>query len=240
MSSCFEIAAKNPVWSGFWSVQPELNEPSLSCPQPCKWAASCVYNGPGGCGFVHPGEQGTSRKLFAGRYVKKGETQRYEAATVRLIGNATFYERRRLRLSWPQWCERQGMPAPVPLSKMASVSKAEACKAPAYTPEQMAASMAWIAAKEQEHMAHVMAAERQVRRNAVGESLFYLIKGQLEKSAADRKDAGLDHPKITPGLITGMLLENDLDEAETLVKDADALGERMIEACEAIIEKFGN
>ena len=245
MSSCFEIASKNSAWKGFWSVQPELNEPSLSCPQPCKWAASCVYNGPGGCGFVHPGEQGTSRKLFAARYIKKGETQRYEAATVRLIGDATFYERRRLRLSWPQWCERKGMPAPVPLSKM--VAKPAVVEAPAVaeasTPEQMAASMAWIASMQQEHMAQVMAVRKElqhkIRRNAIGEQLFYLIKGQLEQTVADRKEIGLDHPKITPGLITGMLLENDLEEAEKLITDAEGLGERMIEACEAIIEKFG-
>ena len=80
---------------------------------------------------------------------------------------------------------------------------------------------------------------RDQRRNAVGDKLFYIIKDQLEKTVADRKEASLDHPKITPGLITGMLLENDLDEAEKLITDTEGLGERMIEACEAIIEKFG-
>jgi len=230
--SCFEIASENSVWNGFWSVQPELNEPSLSCPQPCKWAASCVYSGPGGCGFVHPGEQGASRKLFAARYIKKGETQRYEAATVRLIGDATFYERRRLRLSWPQWCERKGLPAPVPLSKM--VTKVA---------KPVVAEAAAMASMQEEHMAQVMAVRKEmqhkIRRHAIGDQLFYVIKEQLEKTVADRKEIGLDHPKITPGLITGMLLECDVDEAEKLITDAEGLGERMIEACEAIIEKFG-
>ena len=92
--------------------------------------------------------------------------------------------------------------------------------------------MTWVANMQQQYM-------RDQRRNAVGDKLFYIIKDQLEKTVADRKEASLDHPKITPGLITGMLLENDLDEAEKLITDAEGLGERMIEACEAIIEKFG-
>ena len=116
LTSCFSEANQNPAWKGFWAAQPELNEPSLGCPQPCKWAERCVYKGPGGCGYVHPGEEGTGRKLFEARMVKKGDSERWEKATVRLIGRPGFYERRRLRLSWPEWCERQKMPAPVPLS----------------------------------------------------------------------------------------------------------------------------
>ena len=248
--SSFEIASENSAWKGFWNTELELNDPKYRCPQPCKHAERCVYDGAGGCGFVHPGEQGTSRKLLAGRYVTKGGVQRWENETVRLIAgtsNAPFYERRRLRLSWPQWCEQQGMAAPVPLSKMPKPQpwktpppkKAKQPAAPVkaapvfeqahpYSQEMMT----WVANMQQQYM-------RDQRRNAVGDKLFYIIKDQLEKTVADRKEASLDHPKITPGLITGMLLENDLDEAEKLITDAEGLGERMIEACEAIIEKFG-
>lgn len=245
--SSFEIARQNPAWKGFWNTALELDDPKHRCPQPCKHAERCVYDGPGGCGFVHPGEQGSGRKLLPGRYMEKaGETKRWENATVRL-SDSSFYERRRLRISWPQWCERQGLPAPVPLSKM---PKPQAWKTPPKKEVKQPAApvkapileqapysqdmLAWVASMQQHYMAQIISQ----RRNAIGEQLFYLIKDQLEKTVADRKEIGLDHPKITPGLITGMLLENDLGEAERLIKDAEGLGERMIEACEAIIEKF--
>jgi hypothetical protein len=248
-SSSFEIARENSAWKGFWNNQMELDDPKYRCPQPCKHAERCVYDGPGGCGFVHPGEQGTGRKLMAGRYVKTATTKQWENETVRL-SESSFYERRRLRLSWPQWCERQGLPAPVPLSKMPKPQPwqtppkkaAKQPAAPAKVPQEAhpysEEMMAWVANMQQQYMAQNYQ-ELLRRRNAIGDKLFYVIKDQLEKTVADRKEANLDHPKITPGLITGMLLENDLNEAEKLITDADGLGERMIEACEAIIEKFG-
>jgi hypothetical protein len=65
----------------------------------------------GCCAFVHPGEEGTGRRLFEERTTtnEAGETTTQKAC-VRLTGKAGFYERRRLRLSWPAWCERQGIP----------------------------------------------------------------------------------------------------------------------------------
>jgi hypothetical protein len=64
----------------------------------------------GCCAFVHPGEEGTGRRLFEERTTtnEAGETT-VQKACVRLTGKAGFYERRRLRLSWPAWCERQGL-----------------------------------------------------------------------------------------------------------------------------------
>jgi hypothetical protein len=113
-TSSFQIARTNAVWNGFWDNMGELEKPELHCPQPCKWAANCVYKAGTGCGFVHPGEHGTALKLFEERNTD-GRTQ---PAVVRLLG-ASFYERRRLGLSWPEWCARKGLPAPVPLSALA-------------------------------------------------------------------------------------------------------------------------
>jgi hypothetical protein len=99
-----------------WDAQPELNDPSLKSPRPCTHGANCLYDGC--CGFVHPGEEGTGRKLFAARTrVNEDGNQEWEPAVVRLIGyrrgQAGFYERRRLRLSWSAWCKREGLPTPV-------------------------------------------------------------------------------------------------------------------------------
>jgi len=83
---------------------PELNDPALNCPRTCVHGISCTYTGPGatGCNFVHPGEEGTGRRLFPARMDEK--TGQEQAACVRLVGSPGFYERRRLKMSWPQWC----------------------------------------------------------------------------------------------------------------------------------------
>lgn len=61
--------------------------------------------------FVHPGEEGTGRRLFPARTIRadNGEEIR-QAACVRLTGGAGFYERRRLGVSWGVWCKMKGIP----------------------------------------------------------------------------------------------------------------------------------
>ena len=98
-----------------WVAQPELDVPALNSPRPCSHGARCNYNGC--CAFVHPGEQGTGRRMFAARNAN-------EKDVVRLIGRPDFYERRRLRLSWPQWCAKKGLPLP-PVRKAAPPDAAE-------------------------------------------------------------------------------------------------------------------
>ena len=101
------------AYSFDWSAQPELNDPKYNSPRPCNHGAHCVYDKC--CAFVHPGEEGTGRKLFPA-FIRKNDdgTQAWLPAAVRLIGSPSFYERRRLHLSWPEWCFRQGMPTPKP------------------------------------------------------------------------------------------------------------------------------
>jgi hypothetical protein len=103
-----------------WYKKPAFDAPQLNSPQPCAHGAGCAYTikdkttgeeVAGCCAFVHPGEEGTGRRLFEARSFtnEAGETVQQKAC-VRLTGRASFYERRRLRLSWPAWCERQGIP----------------------------------------------------------------------------------------------------------------------------------
>ena len=93
-----------------WPAEPELDEKVLNSPQPCSHGSGCRYNGP--CAFVHKGEEGTGRRLFPARMVIKDGKEVKQEAAVRLIGSPSFYERRRLRLSWPEWCAKKGIEQP--------------------------------------------------------------------------------------------------------------------------------
>lgn len=103
-----------------WFKKPEFDAPELNSPQPCAHGAGCNYmvkskeTGemvPGCCAFVHPGEEGKGRHFFPAREVTNEDgTTRTQPACVRLTGGAGYYERRRERLSWADWCEREGIP----------------------------------------------------------------------------------------------------------------------------------
>ena len=103
-----------------WPAEPALDEKALNSPQPCSHGSGCRYDGP--CAFVHKGEEGTGRRLFPARTVDGNE----QAACVRLIGSPGFYERRRLRLSWPQWCAKKGIQHGASASAAASGSQVAA------------------------------------------------------------------------------------------------------------------
>jgi hypothetical protein len=63
---------------------------------------------PGCCRYVHPGEEGTGRRLFPERVLEDGRVQ---PACVRLTGAAQqFYERRGRKIPWQEWCKQQGIP----------------------------------------------------------------------------------------------------------------------------------
>jgi hypothetical protein len=91
-----------------WNV-PDMDKPELKSPRPCKHGAGCNYSG--SCGYVHPGEEGTGRQIFPARKFTDPRTgqERDQAACVRLIGNAGFYRRRQLKMTWPAWCAKQGI-----------------------------------------------------------------------------------------------------------------------------------
>lgn len=100
-----------------WFESTALDKPELRSPQPCKRGIHCDYKltdeATGElvracCSAVHPGEEGTGRRLFPARITEDGREQ---PACVRLTGASHgFYERRRLRLSWAEWCERHDIP----------------------------------------------------------------------------------------------------------------------------------
>ena len=96
-----------------WYKNVAFDKPNLNSPQPCVHGAGCDYKRkddtgalvPACCRGVHPGEEGTGRRLFPSRKIeaKDGSTIN-QPACVRLT-SSSYYERRRLRLSWAEWCE---------------------------------------------------------------------------------------------------------------------------------------
>jgi hypothetical protein len=105
-----------------WFENRAFDAPELKSPQPCIHGSGCVFTMknaegkpiPACCRFVHPGEEGTGRRLFPERTLRDtlrdGEGKIVQPACVRLVGKAGFYERQRLRMPWQEWCARQGIP----------------------------------------------------------------------------------------------------------------------------------
>ena len=105
-----------------WFENPAFDAPELKSPQPCIHGAGCVYTKktadgkviPAVCGFVHPGEEGKGRRLFPARTIifehPDGDDVVEQPACVRLIGNALYYERMRMRMPWQAFCAVRGIP----------------------------------------------------------------------------------------------------------------------------------
>lgn len=207
-TSSFEIARTNAVWKGFWDNMGELENPELHCPQPCKWAANCVYRTGTGCGFVHPGEQGAALKLFEERTVE-GRTQ---PAVVRLLG-ASFYERRRLGLSWPDWCARKGLPAPVPLSALAK-------QGPAVPAARIVVVKAVPAAGPTIKAGPIDASYVQgLLRQRLTEALVNAVTWVVRYKGAEMRAAGLSHrDSFSPQLLTQVLVDRQFQEMDELMR----------------------
>ena len=100
-----------------WFVSPKFDRPELKSPMPCIHGAGCVFTvkddegnvKPGCCRYVHPGEEGNGRRLFPETVLVKDGKKVHMPACVRLTGKAGFYERRRLGLSWEEWCLRNNI-----------------------------------------------------------------------------------------------------------------------------------
>jgi len=189
-----------------WSAQPELDARSLNSPRPCKHDMNCVYNGEGGCAFVHSGEEGVGRRLFPARTFKNAKGDEiWQNATVRLFGapgkSVGFYERRRLRLSWPEWCKMKGLPMPI--------RRAAAAPAVAAVPVAAATAAATAAAEGPVRVfapAEIIAQLIQFQTNQLGEMLFPLVVTGLDAIKPSLVETGSWSERITAGKITGMFL----------------------------------
>ncbi len=94
-----------------------LDAKELNSPQPCSHGMNCTYKKAGAvCAFVHPGEEGVGRHYFPARITDDVSKKIWQPPCVRLIGTKEkpcgFYERRRLGLTWPEWCAKKGIQIP--------------------------------------------------------------------------------------------------------------------------------
>jgi molecular chaperone GrpE (heat shock protein) len=227
-----------------WPATPELDVKSLNSPQPCSHGIHCTYKSDKCCAFVHPGEEGTGRRLFPARTVKNATGEDvWQAATVRLIGSPSFYERRRLKMSWPEWCAKKGIVVPPRAPKAEVVPKAAVVAHPvplsaiftSQPQEQMWAS-AEVLQMQAQAMVQAMAqaqamlrAQAQARdqrwaqesaqekeRNFFGNALMEKLTPYLDNLKSDFM-AGTPEEvwptNMTAGKVTGMLLEG-LDKSQ--------------------------
>lgn len=211
---------------------PTFTAPELNAPRPCKHASNCFYNGSGGCAFVHPGEEGTGLQIFPARKSENTETgeQTWQKATVRLIGGAKFYERRRLRMSWPQWC---ALPKNSHLLKKVSSSPAPAgAPLPDIMMEYNRQAQAY---NEQTRLAYIQACQ-EYQKQQMGIAIYRIVEPFLVEQEQSMKDGGIWNSKMTAGKITGMLLDGlEQEELVQFIEDSEAFHERMSECCSILI-----
>lgn len=192
------------------SSQSELNHPSLKSPIPCVWGATCCYAGC--CRYVHPGEEGTGRKLFPGRVAldKSGSAMFWEPPVVRLIGASSFYERRRKGYSWPQWIVYKQKQMQMQMQKQ---------KQMAYYPHELDA----VFPKDE--------------KEKMRDKLFPVIYQAFMENKYTILECGMAHREMTPGKIVDKMLEtNKLDELEKILNDTPKIADAMYRAYEIVLE----
>jgi hypothetical protein len=249
------ITWSSPPFS--WPAEPELDEKSLNSPQPCQHGDKCTYKKEGACcAFVHPGEQGTGRVFFPARTFMDNGKQVYQKAAVRLVGSS-FYERRRLGMSWPEWCAAKGFKtAPVPVQPVPVVHKGQVISngqvslGPHPSAEVMQLAYLFHAMQQQAlaqaHAVQQAYAAQQKEAEAVlaaqhkqnlGNLIFAKVQPKLahmKETAAytDDTEVAIAWPEnMTAGKLTGMFLEGmDVGELQELLKDDVAFDERFNEA----------
>lgn len=248
-----------------FNADPALLARELNAPRPCNHGVKC-YNGGkfnSGCAFVHPGEEGVGMRLFPARTMTDPATgkETWQKATVRLFGSPEhpcgFYERRRLKMSWPQWC---AMPKNAHLKGPAITfaSVAFSSEAPnifltssgSSSAERLAAIAALpLSAKaialNNEAIAGLLAIQKEdaaaAQREAFGVKLMSVLTPFLNEQKAALTEAKLWCPTITAGKITGMLLEGlDADELNEIIAGGmvGRLGELTADACQALKDAY--
>lgn len=217
------------LYSFDWDAEPHLNSPALDSPIPCRSGYNCTYSGV--CSFVHPGEEGIGRRIFAARNPS-------EKDVVRLFGvpekKATFYERRRLRLSWSQWCEKVGWAAPV-ASSTSSYSRPPTNGRRREriqlgpSASQTISSITEVAKQMTLPMLQVDFSNPECVKNYIGDFLYIAIELRINtpESQEIMKSMGWS---ATPGKITGVLLASlDIPDLQLLMTNDTLLNEYIID-----------
>ena len=97
-----------------WYSSEKMDREGMGSPQPCKRGISCDYRVNGErtwCRYVHPGEEGTGRRLMTEKRKEDGTVMREK---VHLTGQhqcagGGWVGRMKERMSWPEWAEKHGL-----------------------------------------------------------------------------------------------------------------------------------
>lgn len=209
-----------------WSATPELDDPVLNSPRPCFHGAKCTYTGADGCAFVHPGEEGSGRRIFKGRTINKNGVQTWQKSTVRLISfdgsKVPFYERRMRKMSWPAWLQHIGA---ANVAKASSPAKAE----PVTVQEIEEGLQATPSSSDTECL--------KAKSIIFGDALYAKIDELLNMAMPMLVSSGEYLPCITSPKITGMLLQGlDSETLSSVMKDDMALADLMEQAKNILIK----
>jgi hypothetical protein len=253
---------RTPItWSSapfFWTADPVLDEKKLNSPQPCQHGVNCTYKKPGACcAFVHPGEQGTGRVLLPARMYMENGKQVYQPATVRLVGSS-FYKRRRLGLSWPEWCQQldekarsEARPEPQTLQAPFAISNGMVVgsqpipeviqKAFLHAYQQACAAQDEITQQFKAYAAQQKEAEAVLKKQNLGNLVYAKVEPKLAALKADaeysdnEQEAMVWPENMTAAKVTGMFFNAmDADELQQLLNDEVFFEEKIGEALEIL------
>ena len=217
-----------PASAGAWTGSDEQLK-RYNAPSPCKWNDACVYTKC--CGFVHAGEEGSCLKYFPGRSaIASDGKQFWESPCLRLIGSPNFYERRRLHLSWPAWCKRQGIALPVPLCErlyqrnekkeptLEEIVKREEAFQLARWQSHQKTQASFLPFWYRHGITESTESTESQAKNALGEQIYMIVKESLHQTIDNRAILNLAHPSVNACKITGMILEaHNVNELEQLL-----------------------
>ena len=230
-----------------------LDAKELNSPQPCSHGMNCTYKNAGAvCAFVHPGEEGVGRLYFPARVMEQDGKKIWQSPCVRLIGTKEkpcgFYERRRLGLTWPQWCERKGIKSPQVMPPVPPMPPVPVIQAPvpvmpvgpmAMPPQMMAYlyQMAHAQKQAQAYAKQMEEAKAILARNHMGNVLFAKVASYLDGlKALSAADPEFVWPtNMTPGKITGMFLEGmELTDLQQMIDNTPSFEEKVGEALDIL------
>ncbi len=226
-----------------WMANPLWNSPELRSPIPCRAGYNCTYSGV--CSFVHPGEEGAERRLFPARNAGERDMVRLTHPTKK----PEYYRRRELRLSWPEWCARQGLPAPVAVETPGGAAPSGKRKQRIVLAENNSSVPVTVSllfpiptlpVPQPVTLEELLAASQPVPTvQSVGDELYRKVDEILQVSAnvAALQRFGWYTPSCTAGKIVGMLIDAySLDELQQRNSDTEALFESIIDCCEELAE----
>ena len=167
------------------------------------------------------------RKLFPARITFNKETNSmiFEAPVVRLIGSATFYERRRKGLSWPQWLKKKPLHL-LPLLQQKRIMCG--CNIDPVVINGFCTDCYWEN-------------EERCKYEALRAKLFPVIYTAFLENQNTLLECGMSHPNITPGkIVENMLYKYSIDKLYGFLADDVMMGHVMYEMYEKVLEDEKN